>query len=161
MLAIPCNTAHCWHSEVQAAVGVLVLHIVAETARYLASMEPRPAVVGLLAATGLVRAGLYQDMMGEQGISACVPDPAWQEVVMRVIYGVKAGREAGKLRPLLEPVLAELSSRGAAAVIAGCTKIPLVLCSTNSPLPVIDPTDLLARAVVREAFPMAYRGAGA
>ncbi len=152
VLAIPCNTAHCWHSKVQAAVSVPVLHIVAETARHLAGMEPRPRVVGLLASTGLVKVGLYQDMIGEQGISVCVPDPVGQEVVMQVIYEVKAGRETGKLRPLLDPVLEELTGNGAAAVIAGCTELPLVLCSENSPLPVIDPTDLLARAVVREAL---------
>lgn len=152
VLAIPCNTAHCWHDRIQAAVGVPVLHMVGETARHLAALKPRPRAVGLLASDGLVRVGLYQRMVGAEGIAVLLPGPEGQRAVMGVIYGVKAGKPAAELRPLLDPVLDDLAGRGAQAVIAGCTEIPLVLDPADSPLPVVDPTDILARAVVREAL---------
>jgi aspartate racemase len=36
-------------------------------------------------------------------------------------------------------------------VILGCTEIPLIIGDTNSPLPTLDSTRLLARAALRHA----------
>ena len=58
---------------------------------------------------------------------------------------------------LLRAALA-LHGRGAKAVVLGCTEIPLVLDSSNVPLPVIDATDSLARRVV--AWSLSQRSAG-
>ena len=38
------------------------------------------------------------------------------------------------------------------AVVLGCTEIPLIMSDTNSPLPVLDSTRLLAQAAVRRAI---------
>ncbi|MGH9751440.1 MAG: aspartate/glutamate racemase family protein, partial [Blastocatellia bacterium] len=46
----------------------------------------------------------------------------------------------------------DLKSRGAECVILGCTEIPLIVTSDNSPLPILDSTRLLARYAVREAL---------
>jgi aspartate racemase len=46
----------------------------------------------------------------------------------------------------------ELKSRGADSVILGCTEIPLIVTSANSPLPVFDSTRLLAKYAVLEAI---------
>ena len=39
--------------------------------------------------------------------------------------------------------------RGARAVIAGCTEIPLVLRDGDLPIPVIDPVAILAKVAVK------------
>ncbi|GEM_PF-2042671 len=41
---------------------------------------------------------------------------------------------------------------GCAAVILGCTEIPLIMNDDNSPLPTLDSTRLLARAALRRAL---------
>jgi aspartate racemase len=45
----------------------------------------------------------------------------------------------------------ELRSRGADCVILGCTEIPLIVSDSNSSLPVLDSTRLLARYAVKQA----------
>ena len=40
---------------------------------------------------------------------------------------------------------------GCDAVILGCTEIPLIMDDSNSPLPTLDSTRLLARAALRRA----------
>jgi aspartate/glutamate racemase len=45
--------------------------------------------------------------------------------------------------------------RGCDAVILGCTEIPLIMNDSNSPLPTLDSTRLLAQAALRRAVPEA------
>ena len=40
---------------------------------------------------------------------------------------------------------------GCDAVVLGCTEIPLVIVDSNSPLPTLDSTRLLARAALERA----------
>jgi aspartate racemase len=46
----------------------------------------------------------------------------------------------------------DLKARGAECVILGCTEIPLIVTETNSPLPILDSTRLLAKYAVTEAM---------
>jgi aspartate racemase len=45
-----------------------------------------------------------------------------------------------------------LKERGCDAVVLGCTEIPLIVRSDDSPLPTLDSTRLLARAALRRAI---------
>ena len=51
----------------------------------------------------------------------------------------------------LQGVIARLKDSGCDAVVLGCTEIPLIINDTNSPLPTLDSTRLLAEAAVRRA----------
>jgi aspartate racemase len=48
-------------------------------------------------------------------------------------------------------VTARLKADGCDAVVLGCTELPLVIDDSNSPLPALDSTRLLARAALRRA----------
>jgi len=48
-------------------------------------------------------------------------------------------------------VYARMKDAGCDAVVLGCTEIPLIISDTNSPLPTLDSTRLLARAALRRA----------
>src|SRR5262249_26826901 len=45
-----------------------------------------------------------------------------------------------------------LARRGAGAIILGCTELPLVMATGDAPVPVLDGTEILAAAAVREAL---------
>ena len=49
-------------------------------------------------------------------------------------------------------VIAQMKDAGCDAVILGCTEIPLIIDDTNSALPTLDSTRLLARAALRRAI---------
>jgi aspartate racemase len=72
------------------------------------------------------------------------------EQVMPGIEAVKAGQLAHGQALLAEAARA-LRQRGAAALVLGCTEIPLVLDAAACGLPVVDATAALARLVVARA----------
>lgn len=147
-MVIPCNTAHYFHKEIQAAVNVPVLHIMKEVARELSGKIQK---AGILASTGTLRTRLYEDHLKEAGIETVVPLGTDQDEVMDAIYSVKAG-DLAKGRELALKQGARLISMGAQVVIAGCTEIPLVLQNGDLAAPVLDATKVLAVSCVRVAF---------
>lgn len=147
LVAIPCNTAHYFHGDIQAALRVPVLHIMREVAEMLKGKIKK---AGLLASTGTIKTRLYEDFLREAGITVANPEGQDQEEVMDAIYSVKAG-DLQRGRSLSLKQGRNLVSLGAEAVIAGCTEIPLVLKDGDLAVPVIDATEVLARACVRLA----------
>ncbi|MGI6620538.1 MAG: aspartate/glutamate racemase family protein [Bacillota bacterium] len=146
-LAMPCNTAHYFHEDVKEAVSIPVLHMMDEVASYLKGKVDQ---VGILASAGTLRTGLYEKALSAVGITAIAPGEDDQKRVMESIYLVKAG----KLEPAREIILEQgklLADRGAQAVIAGCTEIPLILKQGDLAVEVVDATDILAKACVRFA----------
>jgi aspartate racemase len=149
LVAVPCNTAHLFVAPIAADVGLQVVHMIEETGTYLGQHLPSVNRVGVLATTGTVRAGLYQDWLRRGGIDVLVPDEAVQaDVVMPAIRAVKAGRDGPAVNDALALAASRLLEAGADAVIAGCTEIPIGLPPHASPGRLIDPTAVLARAVL-------------
>jgi len=151
LIAIPCNAAHHWHAEIQKCVRIPVLHIMEATADYLGNHHPQARQIGLLAATPTVNVGLYQRTLERRGISVIVPDESSQEMVMQVIAAVKAAEGDQAVKQMVIAEGENLAARGAQAVIAGCTEIPLVLNEGDVSIPVVDATLALALQVVKRA----------
>ena len=61
------------------------------------------------------------------------------------------GRFTEAARAYFREIIEEFKSRGCDAAVLGCTEIPLLVSRSDSPLPVLDSTRLLARAALREA----------
>lgn len=144
VVAIPCNTAHGWFGAMQAACALPILHIV-EAARV--ELEGIEGPVGLMGTAATLDMGLYQDGLRRECL---VPDAETMEgLVTPGIALVKANRVAEAYAPLAEAAL-RLRARGAAAVVLGCTEIPLGIAA-GKPLdfPVVDTVAALARAAIR------------
>lgn len=91
-LAIPCNTAHAFLPAISSQLGLPVVHMIDEVARHIRTLSPAVTSVGLLATTGTVRTGLYQQWLSEYSIDVLVPGPAIQdELVMPAIRAIKSG----------------------------------------------------------------------
>ncbi len=147
-IAIPCNTAHAWHAALQAETPVPILHIVDAVADALAG---RPGgVVGVLATTGTLTAGLYQERLAHRGFIGRTPDAAGQAQVMRAIRLVKAGQRS-EAAAILQGQAEALVTAGCRHVVMACTEIPLALETVGGPLcaVLVDATEALAGACVR------------
>jgi aspartate racemase len=157
-LVIPCLTAHYFLEELRKASAIPILSLLEETARFIRRRHPRLGCAGLLASSGTVRSGLFQKALAAAGIRVLVPTESEQKKVMASIYGrqgIKAGVTAGKPRTLLRGVARQLIRRGAQAIIAGCTEIPLALRPADLAVPFLDPMDIAARSCIRRAgFPL-------
>lgn len=150
-IVIPCNAAHNWHGEILKCVGIPVLHIMEASAGYTADKLPEVRNIGLLAASSTIKVGLYQDAFGKKDIGAIAPDQEFQDKVMEAIYGVKEGRTDMDLKKLVVHAGEHLADRGAQAVVAGCTEIPLILNDGDLSIPVIDSTLALVLQAVKIA----------
>lgn len=148
-LVVPCNTAHYFHEAICSAVSIPVLHIMRETADTLSRMNISKA--GLLASSGTVQTGLYNESLVSRDIEVVLPAEDEQKLVMDAIYAIKAG-EFDRSARLVRDVAQTLIRRGSQAIIAGCTEIPLVLRDGDIEKPVIDATLVLAKAAVRQAL---------
>lgn len=161
VIAIPCNTAHAFVPRIADHVGLPIVHMIGEVARHLTTLSPGVHTVGLLATTGTVRTGLYQERLESFGIRLVLPDAAAQDTeVMTAIQAVKAGTHDDRTTALLTRAARRLTQEGAQAVIAGCTEIPLGLSTDAADVPVVDPALVLAQALVRRARTEGQGGAG-
>lgn len=146
LLVIPCNTSHCFYDAVQAAVDVPVLHMIHITARVLEGRGIQRA--GLLATSGTVRTGIYQNGFVGTGIELLTPCEEGQNALMDAIYRIKAGELDFDASGVWN-VADELLGRNAETLILGCTELPLI--TSLHRYPVTDPTLELALETIRQA----------
>lgn len=148
-IAMPCNTAHGWFEEMQAATRLPILHIVDATAQELRRLGIADGTVGIMGTAATLAMRLYQDRLDRLGWECIVvPDDDMARLVTPGIASVKANRLADAYAPLREAALG-LAQRGARAVVLGCTEIPLGLAAGPTlPVPLADTIDALARAAI-------------
>jgi aspartate racemase len=151
LIGIPCNTAHAFLAEIRASVGVSVVDMVDEAARRARDTFGAGAVVGLLTTDGVHLTRLYHDALARAALTAIAPDTGSQSIITSVIGEVKRSGVAERHRAVLAGPIRDLGRRGATALIAGCTEISLVLSSHPPDLPWLDPLDVLAEALIRDA----------
>ncbi|HWT78682.1 MAG TPA: amino acid racemase [Candidatus Acidoferrum sp.] len=152
-ITIPCVTAHHFYHSLQQAVSIPVLHLVGETVTAVVNEHPGLRVLGLLATTGTLESRLFESYFEPRGFTILTPDSAVQSsLIMEAIYAIKHGDPLDRPCRLIREAAEHLRGRGAQAIIAGCTEVPLVLQESDLPVPVIDPTWTLAQAAVRRAL---------
>ena len=146
-LIMPCNTAHYYFDELQAAVSIPVLNIldcaVAAAVRRIAGLRR----IGLLATTATVKTGLYAERFARAKVELVLPDAAHQQATLDLINDIKAGETGSASRDRLRALVAHLAEAGAQAVVLGCTELGLV-ADAGQPVPLVDALTELARATV-------------
>ncbi|MCI0387165.1 MAG: amino acid racemase [Acidobacteria bacterium] len=108
--------------------------------------------LGLTGTRWLVDSEVYPEKLATYGLEYVRPSPAEREEINRIImeelvYGVFRPEAVA----VFQQVIRHLAAQGCDAVILGCTEIPLLINDSNSPLPTLDSTRLLARAAIRHA----------
>ena len=115
---------------------------------------PNIRKAGILASTGTIASRLFHDQFLSGGIEVFHPKEKEQEKVMNAIFGdhgIKAGHSSGYSRDTIMDMANILINRGAEAIIAGCTEIPLALKAKDIPVPLIEPMEITAMAGIIEA----------
>ncbi|MGP9537515.1 aspartate/glutamate racemase family protein [Brachybacterium sp. AOP43-C2-M15] len=150
LLVLPCNTAHHYARQVEAAVTIPLLSIVETTARAaVAAADGAP--VAVFATEGNIHAQVYQDAIEHAGGTALTPGRELQEDVSRLIYEqVKAGRPVDLA--LFESSIDRALAQGAGTVVLGCTELSVAYDQhgyRGDPR-LVDSLTELARITVRE-----------
>jgi len=158
-IAIPCNSAHAFLDAIREALAIPVLDMIALAVSAVDRAVPQAKRVGLLAATGTAKVGLYDRPLRDSGRQPVYPKAKIQEEVMAAIRDVKGGGESslfgedngaagGNADPRLVAAAEHLGSRGADCLIMACTEIPLALDPIRSPLAAIDANQVLVETTL-------------
>lgn len=144
LLCMPCNAAHGWAADIEAAVDVPFVSIIATAGEAARALGRRPA---LLAVDATLANGLYQAELP----GALILPPDRQARLMALIRAVKAGDTGPAIAAGMAELSASLVADGADTIVAACTEVPLVLRQDAISVPLIDTTGALADKVVRLA----------
>jgi aspartate racemase len=151
-IVMPCNTAHAFLPRVQPDVERPFLSMIDAAADAVVRELPEARTVGLLATNGTIASEIYQRALRQRGLETLVPDDETQaERVLAAIAAVKAGQYGREPTALLAEAAEGLVARGAEALLAACTEIPIVLRARDVSVPLIDATAELAQAAVETA----------
>ncbi|KES03126.1 hypothetical protein BU52_32250 [Streptomyces toyocaensis] len=153
LAVMPCHTAHVYLPALVKDSGLRFLDMVAETVAELERRAGAMSSVGLLGTRGTIASGLYQDRLREAGFGVALPGESTQVQVDLAIKKVKQGDPEAAGVHLDKAVRAMAGNEGRLIVLA-CTELPLAarFLSASRGAPLLDPTDLLADAVVRECL---------
>jgi len=151
-IIIPCNTAHYFLSQIQKSVKIPILNMIEETAKEIQKRISPIQKVGLLASIGTYKTEIYHQHFKKYNIEIISPEEKDKEKVLKVIHAVKAGNLSEKIKKNILKIAQKLIDKRAEAIITGCTEIPLILKEGDIPVPIIDPTQALAKAAVQKAI---------
>ncbi|MGQ3112267.1 MAG: aspartate/glutamate racemase family protein [Brevundimonas sp.] len=143
VLAMPCNTAHATADGIRAA-GLPFVDMISETTRV--ALAGGAKTVGVLATPG--GEALYRTALEAAGATVVLPEGEDRARLMGLIQGVKAGEVGAEARAAMARLAADLVARGAEAVIAGCTEVPLLLSAGDVSVAFADSAEVLAKACV-------------
>lgn len=108
--------------------------------------------LGLTGTRWLVASEVYPEKLAARGLESIKPVERQREECNRIIMDELVN---GVIEPegvrYFQSVIDSLGALGCDAVILGCTEIPLIIDDSNSSLPTLDSTRLLARAALRRA----------
>lgn len=149
-LICPDNTIHQALPHVEPQSPLPWLHIAEVVAAEAAERGFRR--LGLTGTRWLVDSGVYPAKLDVYGLECARPNSEERNETSRIImdelvYGIFKPTSV----VYFEEVIRRMKDEGCDAVILGCTEIPLIINDSNSPLPCLDSTRLLARAALRRA----------
>ena len=150
-LICPDNTIHQALPCIESRSQLPWLHIAEVVAARAAERGFRR--VGLTGTRWLVESEVYPEKLSTRGLACMRPSELEREEINRIImeelvYGVFKPESLA----CFQRVIGRMKDEGCDAVVLGCTEIPLMVDDSNSPLPTLDSTRLLARAALCRAL---------
>lgn len=166
VVAIPCNTAHApaifdvvLEELRQKCSGLIFVNMIQETVNYLKQHYPYVNQVGVLSTIGTRNSGVYARYIDRAGLKNLLLSQELQECVHQAVYdthyGIKStGYSTNRAQHDLLSGAHALAENGAEVILLGCTEIPLAVNENRiGSAYILDPTRVLARALIRKAAP--------
>ena len=149
-LICPDNTIHGAMSLVEPASPLPWLNMVSIVAAEAATRQYRR--VGLLGTRWLIDSETYPEALRSRGVDFMRPSDEEREEGHRIIMQELVFENFNPQGITYhQSVIERMKDNGCDAVVLGCTELPLILNDSNSPLPTLDSTRLLAREALRAA----------
>jgi len=147
----PDNTAHIVIEQIVDSLPIPGIHIADVVCAEMRKNGWTSA--GLLGTKWTMTGTVYPEVLERHHLAHLIPDASTRAQINNAIFGeLCQGMFEPETTAIFVHAIDDLRLAGADCVILGCTEIPLIISETNSALPVLDSTRLLARYAVREAI---------
>jgi len=146
-LVICANTMHILAEEVGEAVSIPLLHIAEATAE--AALDADVDSVALLGTRFTMEKDFYRRGLEAHGLRVLVPEEADRIELHRIIYEeLCLGLVDPDSKEGFYKIVDRLAHAGARSAALACTEFTLIADPGRSPIPLLDNTELHARAAV-------------
>lgn len=122
---LPCNTAHYFYDDLQAATDIPILHMPRETVKEIQRKYPQAKRIGITGTRGTIADKIIENELVRVGLTPVLPTETIEAQTMHLIYDdIKENNEVdaqlfhGIVRQMVE-------DRHADVVILGCTELSL------------------------------------
>ncbi|MCI3208707.1 MULTISPECIES: aspartate/glutamate racemase family protein [Pandoraea] len=146
------NTMHKLADMIEDAVSIPLLHVADPAGE--AAQERGITCVGLLGTAFTMEQDFIKSRLTQKfGLDVLTPEASDREIVHRIIYDeLCVGIVKDTSLAAYQDIMARLASRGAQAIILGCTEISLLVKPEDNALVLLDTTALHAQAAVAFAL---------
>lgn len=130
-IVVTCNTAHYFIDmlEEKSNIKNSVIHLIDETAHRIKS-KPHHSKVAVLATSGTIKTGLYQNALARFDIETFTPDMETQTKVMSLIYEyIKKGEPAPQ--SLWQEIMDSIYAAECDCAVLGCTELSVLAYDKN------------------------------
>jgi aspartate racemase len=150
---IPCVTAHYFLPQLKEKRILPIISIIEATISYIKENYAFINCVGLMAALGTIKTGLFQRELAKKKISTLISEESDLQKVQNNIFAIKntASGNRKRIKRELTKIGQKLIKKGAQGIIIGCTELPIVLTPDCFDVPTFDVLDILARAALQKA----------
>ena len=152
-IVIPCNTAHFWFSHLEkiAAWNAKIIHIVDSVADTLRDIKITSGKIGIIGTKATIEYGLYQYQLNKLGWECIAPTKEQMDTLVQPAIDLIKASNMDQAHEMLMTVIHSLISKGAKAVVLGCTEIPLSIReNTVQDTPIINSIDSLVMSAIKE-----------
>ena len=150
-LLICTNTMHKVADEVAASIEIPLLHLADAPAERI--VHAGITTVGLLGTRFTMEHDFYKERLQARGIEVLTPPAAGRKLIHRVIFEeLCVGVVRTESRAQFLEILDDLTQRGAAAIIAGCTEIGMLVTEEHTDVRLFDTTRIHAEQAVAWAL---------
>lgn len=130
ILAVPCNSAHCFINKFRDEIKVPFIHIVDATIETAKKTAPRGA--WMVATLGTIKAGLYQSCAEKEKYRLVVPPEDIKQQIQDIIIYVKSG-DMETAASKMENAVHALWTIENMPVVTACTELPLAYDASSLP----------------------------
>lgn len=146
-LLICANSMHRVYDEVQAAVGVPIIHIADVVGdRMKADGVERAALLGT---RNVMTEKFYRQRLVSHGVSLLPADMELADRIDRIVYDeLTVGKVAKESERFMKSELTDIAKQDVQAVVLACTELELIVDVKANVLPIYDCTGIHAKAGV-------------
>lgn len=151
-LVMPCNLAHAWQADIEAASDIPFFSIVELSVQSALLRSGDDSPIGLMTTPGCFAAGLYQQALASSGRQLVLQTADELATTMALVERIKSGDLSDDVASAMQAEADKLLARGARVLIAACTEFPLVLDESMFDGAFVSSTDELAKKTVAVAL---------